>query len=65
MLLHTSWLGLMGMPRRYMDYPENFAGGHMWVSLAAIVFTILLTITLLRLWILSRQTAPPIEEAFT
>lgn len=62
-LLQAS-LGLSGMPRRYVDYPEAFALSQFYASLAAIICLGLAGLYLVLLWRRPDERAAYLDDVF-
>lgn len=64
MVRWTMGLGLAGMPRGYMDYPEAYAAVQRQTGLWATVFVVFVLLGIWRTWRLSRQAPPNPAEVF-
>jgi len=62
--LQQAGLGLNGMPRRYIDYPHEFAQLQFYSSIAAIACFSLAAIYVIILWRHSDKKSGKVEEVF-
>jgi len=62
-LLQAS-LGLNGMPRRYVDYPQAFALLQFYASLAVVICLGLASLYLVLLWLRPDERAAYLDEVF-
>ncbi|WP_026942900.1 heme-copper oxidase family protein [Hellea balneolensis] len=59
-----SQLGLYGLPRQYIDYPNEFASLQLYSSIAAITCCLLSVVYIIILWHHSNKKVGTIEEVF-
>lgn len=64
LIIAQAGLGLSGMPRRYIDYPQEFAQSQFFVSLAAIICLSLAGLYLVLLWRRPDERAAFLDDVF-